>query len=267
MVEGGVSESLREEVRTQLRQIESEKGVKVFFACESGSRAWGFPSANSDFDVRFLYAHPRDWYLSVDLEARRDVIERPISDLLDISGWDLRKALQLFRKSNPPLLEWLQSPIVYLEEGPVASWLRELIPTCYSPRASLYHYLQMARGNHRDYLLGDVVWVKKYFYVLRPLLAIKWIEADLGPVPMEFDVLMERTVESPALVAAIGALVAAKRAGEELDRGPRLAPISAFIEGELARLEQAPVTVPKAETPVEALNACFRSALDELWGT
>ena len=108
-----IADAVRAEVARRLRQIEAEEGVRIFYACESGSRAWGFPSKDSDYDVRFLYAHPRPWYLSIDVERKRDVIERPITDEIDLGGWDLRKALQLFRKSNPPLLEWLQSPIIY----------------------------------------------------------------------------------------------------------------------------------------------------------
>lgn len=104
------------EILARLEQIEKDEDVTIFYACESGSRAWGFPSADSDYDVRFIYVRPRDWYLSIDVEEKRDVIERPINDALDISGWDLRKALKLLRKSNPPLLEWLSSPIVYKEQ-------------------------------------------------------------------------------------------------------------------------------------------------------
>ena len=102
---------LHQRVRNELARVESECQVRVLFACESGSRAWGFASLDSDYDVRFLYVHRRDWYLSV--EDRCDVIEEPIADDLDVSGWELRKALRLLRKSNPPLLEWLKSPVVY----------------------------------------------------------------------------------------------------------------------------------------------------------
>ena len=260
-----VAHSIREAVQTCLREIEDEESVKIFFACESGSRAWGFPSADSDYDVRFLYAHRRPWYLSIDLERKRDVIERPITDTLDISGWDLRKALQLFLKSNPPLLEWLQSPIIYREETTVASRFRDLIPVFYSPRKARYHYLHMAQGNYRDYLKGEEVWIKKYFYVLRPLLAILWIEADLGAVPMEFEILVERLVTSPSLRQAIDELLAVKRAGEEVGRGPRIAPISDFIEQELQRLASTRVEDNRPKPDVEALNRFFREALDELW--
>jgi predicted nucleotidyltransferase len=106
---------VKEEILSRIIEIEDEEGVRIFFACESGSRAWGFPSSDSDYDVRFLYLHPTEWYLSVNLEHKRDVIERPISGDLDINGWDLRKALILLRKGNPPLMEWLGSPIIYRE--------------------------------------------------------------------------------------------------------------------------------------------------------
>ena len=102
-------------INQALDHVEADDDVAILLAVESASRAWGFPSSDSDYDVRFVYVRPPDWYLSIDLEARRDVIEYPLKDNIDLSGWDLRKALRLFRKSNPPLLEWLQCPIVYRE--------------------------------------------------------------------------------------------------------------------------------------------------------
>lgn len=118
-----------------LKEIEARENVRIVFACESGSRAWGFPSSDSDYDVRFLHVRPVEWYLSID--KKRDVIERPVNGGLDINGWDLKKALRLFRKSNPPLLEWLGSPILYLERFSVAAKMRELIPVYYSPTACM----------------------------------------------------------------------------------------------------------------------------------
>ncbi len=146
---------MRERIFQQLEIIEADKDVRILYACESGSRAWGFPSKDSDFDVRFIYVHPTSWYLSID--DKRDVIEKNIDDCLDISGWELRKALRLFRKSNPPLLEWLQSPVVYLEKHKTADKLRDLRVVYFSPKSCLYHYLQMARRNYRDYLQGTQV--------------------------------------------------------------------------------------------------------------
>ena len=113
--QGAVSSVMHKRIVESLRQIECEEDVTILYACESGSRAWGFESTDSDYDVRFIYLRKTPWYLTI--QNKRDVIERPISDELDIAGWDLPKALGLFRKSNPPLLEWLRSPVVYLEEA------------------------------------------------------------------------------------------------------------------------------------------------------
>jgi hypothetical protein len=243
--------------------MESEENIRIVYACESGSRAWGFPSADSDFDVRFLYVRPVNWYLSID--EKRDVIERPISDGLDISGWDLKKALRLFRKSNPPLLEWLGSPIVYLEKYSAARKMRRLSASNFSPNACLHHYLHMARGNFRDYLKGDEVWVKKYFYVLRPILAMNWIEKGWGVVPTDFNILVREIVKDPTLKLEIDRLLMEKRAGAELARGPRVAPISAFIEGELARWEHHEIVNQKTSMSLDALDELFRETLEEVW--
>src|SRR6476659_2643278 len=111
-----VEPQVREQILACLAELELRHAVKVLFACESGSRGWGFASPDSDYDVRFVYVNRLPWYLTV--EAGRDVIEQPISDELDVSGWDLRKTLQLMRDSNPTLLEWLRSPILYRQEEP-----------------------------------------------------------------------------------------------------------------------------------------------------
>ena len=253
-----IPDDVRSEILERLQQIEEEENVVIFLAVESGSRAWGFPSKDSDYDVRFLYVHPPEWYLSIDMELRRDVIERPINDSLDISGWDLRKGLQLLRKSNPPLLEWLVSPIIYREKKEITEKMRELLPIYYSPRASLYHYLSMAKGNYREYLQGETVRTKKYFYVLRPLLAIKWIEADIGPVPMQFQHLVDRLLPNGPLRAEIDLLLTRKMSGEELDKEPRIPLLNNFIEEELSRMESVHVDHVSPKPEIESLNEFFR---------
>jgi predicted nucleotidyltransferase len=257
---------MEDRINASLVEIERNEGVQIFYACESGSRAWGFPSTDSDYDVRFLYVRPRDWYLSVDVEDKRDVIERPITDELDVSGWDIRKALVLLRKSNPPLLEWLNSPTIYQEKLGVADLLRGLLPEYYSPRACMYHYLHMAQKNYREYLKGDVVRVKKYFYVLRPLLAVKWIEEIDEVVPMEFGVLVERTITDRNLKSVIADLVERKRAGQELDREPAILPISNFIREELERIERKTGEVRAVSNTTDGLNEVFRQSLIKAWG-
>jgi uncharacterized protein len=254
------------QIQSELAALERSHDVAILFAVESGSRAWGFASADSDYDVRFVYLHRRDWYLSIDLEKRRDVIELPLHDLLDISGWDIRKALQLFRKSNPPLLEWLQCPIVYCEQFSFAKKIRDLLPAFYSPGASFFHYLHMARGNIREYLQGDTVWQKKYFYVLRPLLAMLWIEKGLGPAPIEFSRLLDAVVTDSDLRRAINLLLEAKKSGAELDRGPKIPAIGRFIEEEMDRLQNYTASKPSAAPSVDLLNELFRESLREVWG-
>jgi predicted nucleotidyltransferase len=245
-----------ESVRAALARVESDQGVRVLFACESGSRAWGFASGDSDYDVRFLYVHDRDWYLSV--QDRRDVIELPIAQDLDVSGWELRKALRLLRKSNPPLLEWLKSPVVYQFDPVFALEFGSLATGFYSPRRCFAHYLHMAVGNWRDYLRGrDRVSLKKYLYVFRPLLACRWIERGLGPVPMLFAKLVEGVLDEPEVAAALRELVARKQAGNELAVAPPVAVLSDFLESELNRLDLVRAA-EESEGSQEDLDQFFR---------
>lgn len=243
-------------VQNALDHLESSRDVRVLFACESGSRAWGFASHDSDYDVRFLYVHRRDWYLSVD--DRRDVIELPLADDLDVSGWELRKALRLLRKSNPPLLEWLRSPVVYRFDPLFAAQFGALATEFYSPRRCFAHYLHMARGNWKGYLQGRAqVSLKKYLYVFRPLLGCRWIERRYGPVPMEFDRLYARTLEEREVLAELQALVARKQSGDELSMAPPVPALSRFVETELARLA-ALADADEASADPEDLNHFFR---------
>ncbi len=255
----------REALERRFEAIEAEHGVRIVYAVESGSRAWGFPSRDSDFDVRFVYVHPVEHYLSIALENKRDVIETPLVGEWDVNGWDLRKALQLMLKSNPPLCEWLDSHIVYRELGSVAASMREVLPRVFNPIAAHFHYLHMAQGNFREFLRGERVRQKKYFYVLRPLLACRFIERDLGVVPTAFETLVKATLEDASLKAAIAELVERKRDGVELGEGPRIPAISAFIEAELVRQEQRTPARPPPTVGTAELDQLFRSALAEVW--
>lgn len=253
------------QIQEELLHMEVKEDARILYACESGSRAWGFPSQDSDYDVRFLYARRPEWYLSIDVENRPDVFERPISDSLDISGWDLRKALRLLRKSNPPLLEWFNSPIVYMSRDELMNKIRSLVPDYYSPIACHYHYLQMAKGNFKAYLTGEFVSHKKYFYVLRPLLAIKWIEEKRGPIPVLFSTLVNAVVQDAALKNTINELIERKKQGLEADKEPRIEPLSNFIEQELARWKKQHVEYRESKEKCEKINDIFRSVLKGTW--
>lgn len=179
---------MKETILKKLNEIERTENVKILLAVESGSRAWGFASPDSDYDVRFIYVRPKNEYLRLD--RGRDVIEYPIDDVLDINGWDLDKALKLLYKSNPTLFEWFSSPVIY-KEAPFADEFRSVMRGYYSSKRGLSHYLSMARNNFREYLRGETVKAKKYFYVLRPVLACQWILDHGSPPPMLFSELME----------------------------------------------------------------------------
>ena len=228
-----IEPAVRERVMQALADIEAKHDVTVLYACESGSRGWGFASPDSDYDVRFLYVQRLPWYLAV--EPKRDVIELPISDVLDVSGWELRKALRLLRRANPVLLEWLDSPVIYRQDAAVSTEIKALAARWFSPKRGRYHYLAMARRNFREHLQGDSVRLKKYLYVLRPLLAAQWIERGLGQPPMRFADLAGHLVTDAALRDEINALLAIKMGAGEAEYSPRWPRIHAFIESELAR--------------------------------
>ncbi|HSD37238.1 MAG TPA: nucleotidyltransferase domain-containing protein [Rhodocyclaceae bacterium] len=233
-----IDDNIRARVLQALDQIEAEHDVKVLFACESGSRGWGFASPDSDYDVRFVYVHRLPWYLTV--EAQRDAIELPINDELDVCGRELRKASQLLRKSNPTLLEWLDSPEVYREDVRYAARMRELAPQFISPLRGRYHYLAMAKKNFRGYLQGETVRLKKYLYVLRPLLALHWIDAGKGMPPMRFADLAAGTLTDTVLLDEINRLLAIKMRVGEAEYSPRWPVIHAFIEAALLEAEHRP---------------------------
>lgn len=255
----------KQRILEELHRIEQEEQVRILFACESGSRAWGFPSKDSDYDVRFIYIRPVESYLSI--FDKRDVIERPIHHMLDINGWDLKKALKLFRKSNPPLLEWLQSPIQYYEKYSVAKQIRDLSPLAFSPRSCMYHYLNMAKGNFREYLQGEQVKIKKYFYVLRPILACDWIDKFNCMPPMEFEQLVETLIpDDSELKEVVLTLLARKKSGEELDFQPKIKPIHEFLHERIAYFDRISAILSQAEgTHDQQLDELFRSALHEVW--
>lgn len=248
------------EIATRLAALEADHGVRVLYACESGSRAWGFASPDSDWDVRFLYVHALDWYLKTG--EHRDVIELPIVDDLDINGWELRKALRLMRKGNPVLLEWLNSPIRYRVDAEFLAAIRMQAEEHYSPIACFHHYLHTAHNNWRGYLRGPTVKLKKYLYVLRPVLACRWIEAGRGMAPMEFIRLVEATVTDADLRASIDQLLVLKRATGEMGLGPAIPEIDAFLVAEMPRLAEVARTLPaKAKSDNTGMDELLRKTI------
>ncbi|WP_461251928.1 nucleotidyltransferase domain-containing protein, partial [Treponema sp. R8-4-B8] len=227
-------ENVKNTILERLPKIEEEHSVKILYAIESGSRAWGFESTDSDYDIRFIYVHKKDWYLNI--LPKRDVIEYPIVDEFDYSGWDLRKALFLLNKSNPVLFEWLKSPIVYYKDYYFYNIMEELSKPYFSPISSIYHYLHMANRNYRQYLQADEVKIKKYFYVLRPILACMWIENFKESPPLEFEKLLSQILDKD-LLEIINELLIKKKSGIELGIEPKIPALNIFIEKTLIRFE------------------------------
>ena len=244
----------------ELKKIESEHNVRILLAVESGSRAWGFASPDSDYDVRFIYVRKKEDYLR--LEEVCDVIELPINDELDINGWDLQKALRLLYRSNPTLFEWFSSPIVYMETE-FADQFRSVMRDYFSSRKSLYHYISMAEGNYREYLKGEMVRAKKYFYVLRPVLACNWILDRQTPPPMLFDELAAAELPSE-LKSDVDRLLDLKINSPEVKEIPKVMALNAYLDREIVSVKEKIKMLAKDQNNGwQVLNDLFLRTIDK----
>jgi uncharacterized protein len=253
---------VRAEIERRLEAIRADEGVRLLMVVESGSRAWGFPSPDSDYDVRFVYVQKRDWYLS--LSPGRDVIERPIVDEIDLNGWDVRKALGLLLKSNAVISEWIESPIRYCDDNPIIEELRSLADDVLDGRALAFHYANLGRSAADRWLDGDdAVPVKKYFYALRPALAIQHVRLNpkVRP-PMNVHELIAGCDLPPSLRADIDELVEAKSRTNERSNGTRKPDLDAFIRDELSRASEVPGRDRPDAAMLERANTLFLELLN-----
>lgn len=249
---------MKELILNKLLEIEQTEDIRILHAVESGSRAWGFPSPDSDYDVRFIYIRKPEFYLK--LEKTRDVIELPINDMLDINGWDLTKTLRLLHSSNPTLFEWMSSPIVYRQTDFIDR-LQPILDQYFSCKSGLYHYLSMAEGNYRDYLKGDMVRAKKYFYVLRPILACKWILNKQTRPPMLFRDLVDSELED-SLKPAVDRLLDLKMNAPEIKSIPRVDEINHYLDESIEAVKAQIAAFPSEHRPEwEPLNQLFLDVL------
>lgn len=255
---------MKKTIMQKLKEIEIDNDIKILYAVESGSRGWGFESTDSDYDVRFIYIHRPEWYLSI--QDKKDVIELPINDLLDINGWDIKKSLVLYKKSNPTLLEWLSSPIVYMKDTAFSDKLREMLQEYFSSKSCVYHYLHMAEGNYREYLKGDIVRIKKYFYVLRPIMACMWVEKYGTQPPMLFEELMKALQLHNELISEIDKLLIRKKAGIEMKEEGQIKVINEFLEEKIGYFSNYVKSLDmRNKSDFEALDKLFRDTLAEVW--
>lgn len=227
-------------IELKLKEIEEKENVRILHCVESGSRAWGFASPDSDYDVRFIYVRPKEFYLRLD--KTRDVIEWQLDDTLDINGWDISKALKLLYKSNPTLFEWNSSPIVYKTTD---EWKKvsSITNRYFVAKSGLYHYLSVAKNNYREYLKSETVRLKKYFYVLRPLLACKWILAEGTPPPMLFRTLTDKYLEEN-LKPDVERLLDLKINKPEISECKRFDKVNEYIDRNIEAVEESIKPLP-----------------------
>jgi predicted nucleotidyltransferase len=248
---------MRKKIEVLLSAIESEYAVKIIYACESGSRAWGFASKDSDYDVRFLYAHPPDWYLSI--WEKQDVIEYVNDGVLDITGWDIRKALQLLRKSNAPLREWLSSPTTYRTLNEAIEPVRELAQKSFLPESLCHHYLSMAKKSLLSLQEKKHVKIKSYLYALRPLLCSQWIIQYHTQPPMLIDELLSTCLsdQPDEIRSYVHHLIKKKKVGEETTFVERKSFFETYLANQLVELESK---VPKnpEKPPLEVFDQVFQ---------
>lgn len=249
---------MRATIIAKLSEIEKAENVKILHCVESGSRAWGFASPDSDYDVRFIYVRPKDFYLRLD--KTRDVIEWQLDDTLDINGWDVKKTLTLLYKSNPTLFEWNSSPIVYKTTDEWQS-ISAIVNRYFVAKSGLYHYISTAKRNYSEYLTGKTVKLKKYFYVLRPLLACKWILAEGTPPPMLFRTLMDKYLDGE-LKPDVDKLLDMKMNTPEIRVGKRLDRVNDYLLRNIEDIETVISGMPDGKAHGwDELNNVFLSLL------
>lgn len=255
---------IQKEIQENLNAIEQQHHVCILLAVESGSRAWGFASPDSDYDVRFIYIQDSKEYLRID--AKKDTIEWRLDEALDINGWDLKKALLAFGKGNPNVMEWANSPIVYRK---AKEWdaLKETAFRYFSEKSALCHYYGTANSTLQGYLTGEQIRYKKYFYALRPLLCCRWIERFHEIPPMRFEKLLQlfdgtEPDLSEGLLDAIRELLVLKADTEEKDLNPQMPVIIDFIRNECQRQKQISDAAPDDHRhDYTELNLVFRKSL------
>lgn len=256
-----------ETIDKHLADRAEEAKVKLLFACESGSRAWGFHSPDSDFDVRFIFRHSRDWYLR--LEPLSDTLEWfALDNELDFSGWDLKKTLKLFASCNVSLNEHLQSPVIYHNMPNFVESLRELIPVYFMPVKAMRHYFAMAQKQWDKYQTEGVISGKRFFYIMRPLLACEWIDATASMPPTEFVKMLDLMVVSRAFKDGLLEMIEQKRTAAEralvTPSSFLLSQAENLLKARSENIESLAARFPKREHPaLSELNSLFFHWLDE----
>ena len=247
-------------IDARLTDIRRDHGVTIPLAIESGSRAWGFPSPDSDYDCRFIFVRPVDDYLSP--WPPRDVIETPLESVLDVNGWDLGKALKLLLKGNAVVIEWLTSPIIYGADQQFRDEFLALSRRVANRSLIGQHYLHLGQRQRRTYFGdGQEVPQKKVFYALRPAAALRWLRhhPDEAVAPMHFPLLLKECDPPSDVAEIVLELISRKALSRELGSVPLPAPIATFIDSEFE------VASDTFEKPARSVLAYGRQQAEEFF--
>ena len=247
---------MQEKIKKYLTALEKKKDIEILLACETGSRAWGFPSPDSDYDVRFIYRRKKDWYLH--LQQQKDSIDVMYEDNeIDLSGWDLRKSLLLLAKSNPALLERIQSPVLYKVNEAFLTGIRAEAEQQYSKIATMFHYLSMAKKKFEEVQSGEKMRLKSMFYALRTSVACLWITKRDTMPPIVFQEMLENLDIDAAVKKRIYELINLKATASESYMHPQEKLINDFIAENIAHAEAIGKTLPGSKGKLSDMNAFF----------
>ena len=256
-----VKEGMKEKIQRYLTQLEKDNKIEILLACETGSRAWGFPSPDSDYDIRIIYKHQKDWYLGL-VEEKDSLVEFYENNEIDISGWDFRKCLRLLIKSNPALLERIQSPIIYLAKPGFLMEINSLSNQFYSRISTLHHYLGMAKKALSEINELEEYKLKKFFYALRAATACLWILEKEEKPPIEFRIMLDELKIDPIIKVRIQELISLKATISESYLHQGEPAIFNFIHKSLNKAESEAKELPASKGKVKDLNHFFIKHLD-----
>lgn len=252
---------MKEKIIKYLNELEQEKGIEILLACETGSRAWGFPSPDSDYDVRIIYKHNKNWYLS--LVEEKDTVEYFLENNdIDISGWDIRKCLKLLWKSNPPLLERIQSPIIYKVDESFLNSFNALATKSYSRIATIYHYSSMAKKSYDEINNVEEYKLKKFFYALRASVACLWILEKEEMPPIQFGKMLNELNIDSVIRNRVVELIEFKSTCSESYLHKGESEIIEFMKGCIDRAENESKQLPSSEVKISDLNEFFINILE-----
>ena len=250
-----------DKIKAALEKVEQDYDIQILYTCESGSRAWGFPSPDSDYDVRFVYVHRLPWYLQIG--KTQDTIDKMLPDDLDLGGWELRKTLELFAGCNLALNEWLGSDILYREPHPSVAKLQAKIQDYFNGKKAIHHYYSLATNVSEKHFHNRTISIKKLFYVLRPIYACLWILKQDTMPPTQFQQMLKMGLGDEATESWIHKTIREKEQANEGQTIDVNETAYQWIQDKLTQIEQQAFDYPAPtdKQTLEPLNKLFQEVV------